>query len=112
VPLSLIRFLRAEYRQLDGDSLAEWLLYLHHRNSELFFHPAKFDNFKDETISDYKTVSVSQNKNFFYIVGSALVMAAGLSHPGKFRKGSRAKRDRTGQVLDMTNTLKVPWSRD
>ena len=24
------------------------LLYLHHRNSKLFFHPAKFDNFKDE----------------------------------------------------------------
>ena len=27
-------------------------LYLHHRNSKLFFHPAKFDNFKDEKISD------------------------------------------------------------
>ena len=36
------------------------LLYLHHRNSKLFFHPAKFDNFKDEKISDYKTVSVAQ----------------------------------------------------
>ena len=33
------------------------LLYLHHRNSKLFFHPAKFDNFKDETISDFKTVT-------------------------------------------------------
>ena len=25
-------------------------------------HPAKFDNFKDETISDYKTVSVPQSQ--------------------------------------------------
>ena len=40
------------------------LLYLHHRNSQLFFYPAKFDNFKDEKISDYKTVSVAQSKNF------------------------------------------------
>ena len=32
------------------------LLYLHHINFKIFFHPAKFDNFKDETISDYKTV--------------------------------------------------------
>ena len=39
------------------------LLCLHHRNSKLFFHPAKFDNFKDEKISDFKTVSVSQSKN-------------------------------------------------
>ena len=39
------------------------LMYLHHRNSKLFFHPAKFDNFKDEKISDYKTVSVSQCKS-------------------------------------------------
>ena len=39
------------------------LLYLHHRNSKLFFHPEKFDIFKDEKISDYKTVSVSQSKN-------------------------------------------------
>ena len=28
-----------------------------------FFHPAKFDNFKDEKISEFKTVSVSQRKN-------------------------------------------------
>ena len=28
---------------------------MHHRNSKLFFHPAKFDNFRDEKISDYKT---------------------------------------------------------
>ena len=41
------------------------LLYLHHINSKLFFHPAKFDNFKDEKISDNKTVSVSQHKNLF-----------------------------------------------
>ena len=26
------------------------------------FHPAKFDNFKDEKMSDYKTVSVAQSK--------------------------------------------------
>ena len=32
------------------------LLHLHHRNSKLFFHPAKFDNFN---FSDFKTVSVS-----------------------------------------------------
>ena len=38
------------------------LLYLHHRNSKLFFHPAKFDNFQDEKISDYKTVSVPQSR--------------------------------------------------
>ena len=35
------------------------LLY---RDSKIFFHPAKFDNFKDETISDYKTVSVPQSQ--------------------------------------------------
>ena len=39
------------------------LLYLHHRNSKIFFHPANFDNFKDEKISEFKTVSVSQSKN-------------------------------------------------
>ena len=39
------------------------LLYLHHRDSKIFFHPAMFDNFKDEKISDFKTVSVSQRKN-------------------------------------------------
>ena len=31
------------------------LLYLHLISNKIFFHPAKFDNFKDETISDYKT---------------------------------------------------------
>ena len=29
----------------------------------LYFHPAKFDNFKDEKMSDYKTFSVAQSKN-------------------------------------------------
>ena len=29
----------------------------------IYFHPAKFDNFKDEKMSDYKTVSVAQSKN-------------------------------------------------
>ena len=38
------------------------LLYRHHRNSKLFFHPAKFDNIKDEKISDYKTVHMSYTK--------------------------------------------------
>ena len=33
------------------------------RENKIFFHPAKFDNFKDEKISDFKTVSVSQRKN-------------------------------------------------
>ena len=28
----------------------------------LYFHSAKFDNFKDEKITDYKTVSVAQSK--------------------------------------------------
>ena len=35
------------------------LLHLHF----ILFYPAKFDNFKDEKISDFKTVSVSQRKN-------------------------------------------------
>ena len=38
------------------------ILYLHHRNSKLFFHPAKFDNFKDEKILYCKTVSVPKRK--------------------------------------------------
>ena len=38
------------------------LLYLHHRDSNIFFHPAKFDNFKDEKISDFKNVSVSHKQ--------------------------------------------------
>ena len=32
------------------------------REFKIFFHPAKFD-FKDEKISDFITVSVSQRKN-------------------------------------------------
>ena len=47
----------------DGVLRSWMLLYLHHRNSKLFFHSAKFDNFKDEKISDFKTVSVSQSEN-------------------------------------------------
>ena len=39
------------------------LLYLHHINFKILFHPAKFDNIKDETISDYKSVSVPQEPN-------------------------------------------------
>ena len=29
---------------------------------QVILYPAKFDNFKDENISDYKTVSVAQSK--------------------------------------------------
>ena len=47
----------------DGVLRSGMLLYLHHRDSKICFHPAKFDNFKDEKISDFKTVSVSQRKN-------------------------------------------------
>ena len=46
----------------DGVLRSGMLLNLHHRDSKIFFHPAKFDNFKDEKISDFKTVSVSQRK--------------------------------------------------
>ena len=45
----------------DGVLRSGMLLYLHHINFKIFFHPAKFD--KDEKISDFKTVSVSQRKN-------------------------------------------------
>ena len=47
----------------DGVLRNGMLLYLHHRDSKIFFHPAKFDNFKDEKILDFETVSVSQRKN-------------------------------------------------
>ena len=47
----------------DGVLRSGMLLYLHHINFKIFFHSAKFDNFKDEKISDFKTVSVSQRKN-------------------------------------------------
>ena len=36
---------------------------MHHRDSKIFFHPAKFDNFRDEIILDFKTVSVSQSES-------------------------------------------------
>jgi hypothetical protein len=39
------------------------VLYLHHRNSKLFFHAAKIDDLKDDKISDFKTVSVLQSIN-------------------------------------------------
>ena len=29
----------------------------------LYFHPAEFENFKDEKMPEYKTVSVAQSKN-------------------------------------------------
>ena len=47
----------------DGVLRSGTLLYLHHINFKIFIHPAKFGNFKDEKISEFKTVSVSQRKN-------------------------------------------------
>ena len=47
----------------DGVLRSGMVLYLHQRDSKIFFHPAKFDNFKDEKILDFKNVSVSQRKN-------------------------------------------------
>ena len=39
----------------------------------LYFYPAKFDNFKDEKISDYKTVSVAQSKKLAGLKTGGLV---------------------------------------
>ena len=39
----------------------------------IFFHPAKFGNFKDEKISDFKTVSVSQRKKLAGLKTGGLV---------------------------------------
>ena len=39
-----------------------FMRYLESAIWRLFFHPAKFDNFIDEKMSDYKTVSVAQSK--------------------------------------------------
>jgi len=56
-------FYSKETRIVENASLCSgMLLYLHLINFKIFFHPAKFDNFKDETISDYKTVSVPQSQ--------------------------------------------------
>ena len=41
----------------DGVLRSGMLLYLHLILKLDIFHPAKFDNFKDEKISDFKTVS-------------------------------------------------------
>ena len=41
--------------------------------NKIFFHPAKFDNFKDEKISDFKTVSVSQRKKLAGLKTGGLV---------------------------------------
>ena len=38
------------------------LLYLHLRDSNIFFHPAKFDDFKDEKISDFNCLSFTKKK--------------------------------------------------
>ena len=69
---TLLVFVWDQNRQTTADdslSIENWvprngmLFYLHQRDYEIFFHPAKFDNFKDEKISDFKTVSVSQRNN-------------------------------------------------
>ena len=43
------------------------------REFKIFFHPSKFDNFKDEKISDFKTVSVSQRKKLAGLKTGGLV---------------------------------------
>ena len=43
------------------------------RENKAFFHPAKFDNFKDEKISDFETVSVSKSKNLSGVKTGGLV---------------------------------------
>ena len=43
------------------------------REFKIFFHPAKFDNFKDEKISDFKNVSVSQRKKLAGLKTGGLV---------------------------------------
>ena len=58
-----LTFIRSRPSIRDGVLRSGMLLYLHHIKFKIFFHPAKFDNFKDEKISDFKTVSVSQRKN-------------------------------------------------
>ena len=46
------------------ENKGEWfgMRYLLSAIPRIFFQPAKFDNFKDETNSDYKTVSVPKRK--------------------------------------------------
>jgi hypothetical protein len=40
-----------------------FMRYLLNAVWRLYFHPAKFENFKDEKMSDYKNVSFAQSKN-------------------------------------------------
>ena len=47
----------------DGVLRSGMLLHLHHIYVKIVSHPAKFDKFKDETISDYITVSVFTEQN-------------------------------------------------
>ena len=46
------------------ENKGEWfgMRYLLSAIPRIFFQPAKFENFKDETNSDYKTVSVPKIK--------------------------------------------------
>ena len=59
LPKSLGHIATLAYRQACPEAVVH---DLHHINFKMFFHPAKFDNLKDETISDYKTVSVPQSQ--------------------------------------------------
>jgi hypothetical protein len=44
---------------------SKMLLHLHHKSSDLFFHPANFDNFKVEKISNFQTVWFLLHKENF-----------------------------------------------
>ena len=53
--------------QFDGQQMKtdKWFFmrYLLSAIWRFYFHPAKFDNFKDEKMSDYKTASAALTKN-------------------------------------------------
>ena len=53
------------------------LSYLHYRNSKLFFHPAKFDNFQDEKISDYKTCWIENWGDYGQLLRAVLLCFGG-----------------------------------
>ena len=56
-----------------------------------------------------KKVTFEEGENVFY-EDLELVLAAGLSRPGKSREGPRTGRDRTGP-RDLEGPV-VPWSQD
>ena len=53
-----------EIKVLGRENKGEWfgMSYLLRAIPRIFFQPAKFDNFKDETNSGYKTVSFPKKK--------------------------------------------------